>query len=134
MKKILTFAFIFVLSLTLVACSGGGDGDCSHKDNDNNHLCDFCDEELTKCKDKNSDHECDTCGKELSACKDRPCSFSVSPDEHISSIAVKNCSCISADPLGFTLSLFKNHKTPHTAAAISRTTHGIIISSFFFTS
>ena len=69
MKKILTFAFVFVLSLTLTACSGDS-GDCSHKDNDDDHICDSCDKTLTKCKDKNSDHECDTCGETLTECED----------------------------------------------------------------
>ena len=38
----------------------------AHADDDNDHLCDVCGMELTKCADNNNDHLCDICGKRLS--------------------------------------------------------------------
>ena len=43
---------------------------CIHKDDDNDHLCDFCGEKLSDCVDENKDHKCDICGKEISVCVD----------------------------------------------------------------
>ncbi len=54
---------------TREGCNGKKD-EAEHKDGDNNHLCDTCSKELSKCKDEDNNHLCDTCSKELSKCKD----------------------------------------------------------------
>ncbi len=68
MKKLLFTMLIFVFAFTLVACSG--DGKCSHKDNDDDHVCDSCKKELSECEDGNDNHKCDVCNKVLSNCED----------------------------------------------------------------
>ena len=41
-----------------------------HTDENKNHKCDYCDENVGVHEDKNKDHKCDYCGEEVTTCKD----------------------------------------------------------------
>ena len=43
---------------------------CAHKDEDKDHECDICGENVGVHADKNSDHNCDYCGEQMTTCKD----------------------------------------------------------------
>ena len=39
-------------------------------DNDHDHICDYCDRQVSECVDADKDHKCDICGGQVSVCKD----------------------------------------------------------------
>ncbi len=52
---------------------GGQQGDgqpCSHKDDNDDHKCDSCQETVSVCEDEDDDHYCDICDDKLSECED----------------------------------------------------------------
>lgn len=69
MKKIKHIvASLLASSFLLAGC--GKEAPCDHKDENNDHVCDLCNEKLSECADENNDHLCDVCGEKLSEHKD----------------------------------------------------------------
>ncbi len=87
-KVLLTMSVAACMALPLAACktgngdgtgdgagNGGGNGGGSTGcdvcvDNNNDHDCDVCGEDVSVCKDDNNDHACDICGETVSTCVD----------------------------------------------------------------
>ena len=79
----------------------------SHKDEDNDHLCDVCKTRISECKDENpKDHKCDICGATISECEDK------NPKDHKCDICGATLSeCEDKDP--------KDHKCDICGATLS---------------
>ena len=91
MKKLFALLICLLLLFTLVSC---GDDPCSHRDADDNSLCDECGEsytdgkdvdDSTPCSHRDADDNslCDNCGESYTDGKDLP-------DEHTHDYTVKN--------------------------------------------
>ncbi len=75
-KKILTLILPAVAMIT-AAC--GETKPCDHKDDNNDHICDVCNEKISEHKDENKDHKCDICaesmGEHVDNDKDHNCDY-----------------------------------------------------------